>query len=106
MAEFYRLCDVFVLPSRSDMFALVQVEALLCGTPLVATDIPGARVVVRETGMGVLVPPGDPQALANGIRAVLDRPGDYHPDPAVVRRIFDPEHSLDRYESLLEEIAR
>jgi len=106
MAAFYRLCDVFVLPSRSDMFALVQVEALLCGAPLVASDIPGARVVVRETGAGVLVPPGNPEALANGIRSVLDRPQDYRPDPAVIRRIFDPECSLDRYESLLAEIAR
>ena len=66
MADFYAMCDVFVLPSRTDCFAIVQVEALLSGTPLVTSDIPGAREVVRVTGAGTLVPPGDSPALADG----------------------------------------
>ncbi|MCX8009277.1 MAG: glycosyltransferase family 4 protein, partial [Patescibacteria group bacterium] len=60
MQEFYKRLDVFVLPSRSDCLAFVQVEAMLAGVPVVATDIPGARVPVKETGMGVLVKPEDP----------------------------------------------
>jgi glycosyltransferase involved in cell wall biosynthesis len=106
LADFYRLCDVFALPSRSDMFGLVQAEALLCGTPVVASDTPGARVVVRDTGMGVLVDPGNPAALATGIRAVLDAPERYRPNPAAMRQVFDPARSLDLYEALLAEIAR
>ena len=46
IANFYSMCDLFALPSRTDMMALTQVEAMLCGTPVVASDIPGARVVV------------------------------------------------------------
>ncbi len=101
MAAFYRMCDVFVLPSRSDMFALVQLEALLCGTPVVATDIPGARVVVRETGMGLLAPPRDADALACTITAVLnDRPR-FLPDVRRVRALFGFEASVDKYEETL-----
>ncbi|HKC23959.1 MAG TPA: glycosyltransferase family 4 protein, partial [Thermoanaerobaculia bacterium] len=71
MARFYAMCDVFALPSRSDMLALVQVEALLSGTPVVASDIPGARVAVRETGYGRLAPADDPRGLADALGAVL-----------------------------------
>jgi glycosyltransferase involved in cell wall biosynthesis len=101
MADFYAMCDVFVLPSRSDSFAAVQVEALLSGTPLVATDIPGAREVVRETGAGRLVAPRDPAALAGGIVEVLRNPGRYRPTLGAVRAVFDPDRSIGRYEELM-----
>jgi glycosyltransferase involved in cell wall biosynthesis len=106
MADFYAMCDVFVLPSRSDSFAMVQVEAALSGTPLVATDIPGAREVVRATGAGRLVPPHDPAALAEGIVEVLRDPGRYRPTPAAVRAVFDPDRSTSRYEELMLELLR
>lgn len=105
MAAFYRMCDVFVLPSRSDMFALVQLEALLCGTPVVASDIPGARVVVRETGMGLLAAPHDPEALAQAISAVLGDRARFRPDVHRVRRIFSFEASIDKYESAFRTLA-
>jgi glycosyltransferase involved in cell wall biosynthesis len=101
MANFYAMCDVFVLPSRSDSFAMVQVEAALSGTPLVATDIPGAREVVRATGAGRLVRPHDPAALADGIVEVLRNPGNYQPTPRAVRAVFDPERSVSQYEELM-----
>ncbi len=52
MANFYAACDVLVMPSDTECFALVQVEAMLCGTPVMMTDTPGGRVPVTETGMG------------------------------------------------------
>ena len=74
LADFYAMCDVLVLPSRTDSFAAVQVEAMLCGTPVVASDIPGARVPVQLTAMGRLVEARNPDALAAGIREVLTDP--------------------------------
>lgn len=106
MANFYAMCDVFVLPSRSDSFAAVQVEALLSGTPVVSTDIPGAREVVRRTGAGRLVAPGDPVALADGITEVLSNPIPYQPTSGAVRAVFDPERSISQYEDLLLDLLR
>jgi glycosyltransferase involved in cell wall biosynthesis len=72
----------------------------------VASDIPGARVAIRDTGAGVLVEPGNPAALADGIRSVLDAPEQYRPDPANMRQAFDSSRSLDLYETLLAEMAK
>lgn len=104
LANFYAMCDVFTLPSRTDCFALVQVEALLSGTPLVTANIPGARVVVQRTGMGRLVEPQNARALAEGIVEVLRHPQQYQPDPDRVRAIFDIEKTLDDYEQCMEEM--
>lgn len=105
IADFHAMCDVFALPSRSEMMALVQVEAMLAGTPVVASDIPGARVVVRETGFGLLCPPESPQALAAALEGALRRREELRPDPALVARLFSPEEAIRRNEELLTRIA-
>jgi len=105
LANFYALCDLFALPSRTDCFPSVQIEALLSGTSLVAADIPGAREVVQVTGMGRLVEPRNPAALANGIVELLRDPAQYQPAPERVRAIFNPQRSLDEYEALMERLV-
>lgn len=72
-SAFYQVCDVLVLPSinSTESFGMVQVEALTCGTPVVATDLPGVRHPVRSTGMGKIVPVMDAPALASAILSVL-----------------------------------
>jgi glycosyltransferase involved in cell wall biosynthesis/SAM-dependent methyltransferase len=106
MANFYGMCDLFTLPSRTDMLALVQVEALLAGTPLVTSDIPGARVVVRETGLGRLAPPHDPPALAQTLIEMLRDRQHYQPTQAAVRAVFDTDRSLAQYEELMQRVVR
>ena len=106
MADFYAMCVAFVLPSRTDCFAIVQVESLLAGTPLVTSDIPGAREVVQVTGAGTLVPAGDPVGIADGIGRVLAEPDRYRPSAAAVRAIFDPRRSLTAYEELFTGVLR
>jgi glycosyltransferase involved in cell wall biosynthesis len=101
MANFYALADVFVLPSRTDCFAIVQIEALLSGAPLVTTDIPGAREIVKVTGAGRLVRPRDAEALAEGIVEVLQHPEPVAPSREVIQGVFDPERAIDEYEELL-----
>jgi glycosyltransferase involved in cell wall biosynthesis len=66
--------DVFVLPSRWEGQPLVLAEALLAGCPVVAADTGGVRAMTGPDA-ALLVPPGDPAALAAAVLRVLDDPG-------------------------------
>jgi phosphatidylinositol alpha-mannosyltransferase len=67
--------DVFASPATGhESFGIVLVEALAAGVPVVATDIPGYREVIRDGVDGLLVPPSDAAALASAIRRALVEP--------------------------------
>ncbi|HEY2260906.1 MAG TPA: flippase-like domain-containing protein [Solirubrobacteraceae bacterium] len=67
--------DVLCAPSlRGESFGMVLTEAFAAGTPVVASDIAGYRDVVRDGVDGVLVPPADPQALAETLRDLWEEP--------------------------------
>lgn len=106
VANFYAMCDVLALPSRTDCFPMVQVEAMLCGTPTVATDIPGLRVPVRLTGMGRLVQPQDERALAEGLVDMLTNREQYIKSRQEIEVIFDMEKTIDTYEGLMRDLAQ
>jgi sugar transferase (PEP-CTERM/EpsH1 system associated) len=59
--------DVFVLPSRAEGISNTILEAMACGVPVVATDVGGNAELVAAGVTGELVPPGDPQALADAL---------------------------------------
>lgn len=70
VADEMRSAQVLVVPSRRESFSSVTVEALACGTPVVATRCGGPEEILdEETGM--LVPPEDPEAFAEGVDLVL-----------------------------------
>ncbi|HEY0512502.1 MAG TPA: glycosyltransferase family 4 protein [Thermoanaerobaculia bacterium] len=105
MADFYAACDVLALPSDTECFALVQVEAMLCGTPVVMTDTPGGRVPVQLTGMGKIVPRGDWKALGEGIVEVLRDRARFVRPAAEIERHFSAEETIRRYEELFRRYA-
>ena len=78
LVRFMQQSAALVLPSRAESLGMVLVEALACGTPVVATRCGGPEDIVNER-VGVLVPPEDPEALACGIEHILDHPADYEP---------------------------
>jgi len=98
---FYKSLDVYVQPSRTDCFPSSLVEAMLCGVPAVCTNIPGTRWSVLKTGMGEVVEPKNPEALAEGILKVLSNIEIYTKNSKNVRKIFDYQKTLDQYERLL-----
>lgn len=69
-------CDLFVLPSLSESFGVVQIEALACGKPVVATRNGGSEEVIISDEHGLLAEPADPDDLAEKILAALDREWD------------------------------
>lgn len=76
VAAFLTEIDVLALPSVNTLEAWgrVQAEAMLCGTPVVASALPGVRTVIPATGMGLLVPPGDAAALRDALEQVAADP--------------------------------
>lgn len=68
--------DVFCLPSRSEGMPVSVMEALAAGLPVVATTVGGIPEQLEEGVNGLLVPPGDAGALAQALRAALDREWD------------------------------
>ncbi len=98
MADFYAACDLLVLPSGTECFGLVQVESMLCGTPVVMTDIPGARVVVQETGMGKIVPPGDWDAVGRAVNEILANRESFVRSRDEIEQVFNFQETVNRYE--------
>ena len=71
LALFYAAADVCAVPSLTESFGLVALEAMACGTPVVGTRVGGLQTLIEHGESGLLVPAGDYQALAESIAKVL-----------------------------------
>ena len=80
LATYYRAADVCLVPSRSESFGLVALEAAACGTPVVASDVGGLRTLVEHGRTGLRVAGRDSADYASATAAILD-------DPARARRL-------------------
>ncbi len=106
MSLFFSNLDVLVVPSlnSTESFGLVQVEAMLRGTPSVASDLPGVRQPVRMTGMGEVFPTGDSGALAEALVRILAARETYVRPMQEVEVLFSTARTAERYEELFEEL--
>jgi D-inositol-3-phosphate glycosyltransferase len=80
LADWYRAATVVMVPSYSESFGLVAVEAQACGTPVVAASVGGLRTAVRDGVSGILVDGHDPASYARAVRGLLT-------DPAALARL-------------------
>jgi len=101
VAQHYRAADVYVHAARADTFPMAVLEAMACGTPVIATAVGGIPEQVEDGHTGLLVPLGDDAALADAIdhllndaelRAELERAGAER-----VRRHYDLRRTIDTY---------
>jgi glycosyltransferase involved in cell wall biosynthesis len=106
MASFYPNIDLLVVPSTNstETFGFVQIEAMMNGTPVVASDLPGVRQPIRITGMGRVTPVGDSKALAQNMIEVLSTQDEFA-DGRNLREEFSPQTCATRHEDLFQEIA-
>lgn len=74
LSTYYRAADVVVVPSRSESFGLVALEAAACGIPVVAAAVGGLRTLVEDGETGYLVESRDPGAFADRVDALLADP--------------------------------
>lgn len=110
VGAFYASLDAFVLPSRNEGISGAVREAMLAGTPVIATDVGGMRTLIEHGTTGLLVPAGDPAALRQAIVRLAG-------DPALrlalaaaarerVEREYDPAAFAARYHAVFMELGR
>jgi glycosyltransferase involved in cell wall biosynthesis len=101
--DFYASIDVFGLPSVVESFGQAQAEAIMTGVPSVTVNLPGGRIPVTETGLGVLVEPGASTAeLHRALCAAAQIPAERRQRAAgTARDLFGIPRFLDAYQDLL-----
>jgi glycosyltransferase involved in cell wall biosynthesis len=92
----YAALDVVVLTSRNEGTPVAMIEAGAARTPVVATRVGGVADVVRDGKTGLLVPPGDPGAVAAGVSALLDDPDRARAFGAAARQEVHDRFTIDR----------
>ena len=100
-AGLMRHLDVLVLPAHREPAGTVLAEAMAAGTPVVATRVDGLPEVVQDGVTGLLVEPGDPDALATAVLRVLERRGDMGVAAAQRARQFHTRRHVDAVEKLI-----
>ncbi len=102
MPEFYKQIDILVLPSvnSTESFGMVQVEAMMCGIPVIASNLPGVRVPIETTGYGIVVSPKNSKEIASAILEITKNRNKYLPDPKKVGGIFNLQKTVSFYEDL------
>jgi glycosyltransferase involved in cell wall biosynthesis len=106
LADFYSVCALTVLPSinSTESFGMVQVESMLTGTPVCASSLPGVRVPIQSTGMGIVVPIGDASALASAVVEIVRNRARYVRPRAEIEQLFSIRRTADGYTSLYESL--
>ena len=110
LRDYMRMCRVLVLPSLSEGLPRVLIEAMACGKPVIGTNVGGIPSLIHDGVNGFLIPPNDPEALAEKLIYLLS-----NEDKAVrmgakgrefVTQTFSTERYVEGYASVLDASAR
>lgn len=109
LVNFYYSIDILVLPSinQTEAFGMVQIEAMLCGVPVIASDLPGVRVPIQLTKMGKITPPKDSNAIAKAITTIMSNRNQYTNEKLIsnAKTIFDINKTYKVYDKLIQTIS-
>ena len=109
LIELYHECDVFCLPTMGDCLPMVLSEAGAAGMALVSTDVGAIREIVRDGETGILIPPGDLDALVDALRRLIGDAGKCRrmgaAAAALVRSKFDALHNARQIVDLLRSVS-
>jgi len=106
--EVLAACDIFTLPSIQEGFPMVILEALAAGKAVVASEVGAIPDVIRHGATGVLVPPGDVDALADALCLLIEEEGARqrlgHRGREFVREAYDFDRTVGRYDNLYQRV--
>ena len=105
--DFYASLDVFALPSVNpfEAFGIVQVEAMMRGIPVIASDLPGVRQPVLATGMGEIVQPRSAASVTEALTRLASARPDVVAGAAKARSLYAFDATLDKFAAVFEEAA-
>lgn len=105
--DFYASLDLYVFPSINsfEAFGIVQVEAMSAGIPVVASDLPGVRTVVQETGFGEVTRKDDVDDLLRGLLTALETEYDWPRAKAVLDAVYLPPVPQQAYRRFYERLT-
>ena len=108
MSAYYPNLDLLVLPSlnSTESFGLVQIEAMMNGIPVVASDLPGVRQPILCHKFGKIFPIGNSTALAEAVIEVLGKNLKGKNDPSELITVYSPDSVAQAYEDLALEIKK
>ena len=90
VAKFMSNTDIYIQPSLCETFGVKVIEAMACGKPIIATQIPVFEEKINEK-IGILVPPNDPQALSQAIEHMLNSINNF--DPRIISKFVEDNYS-------------
>ena len=107
LIDFYSSIGVFVLPSINSLeaFGMVQLEAMLCNTPVVASNLPGVRTIVQNTNMGLIAEVKDENDLAKKIIEVMQNREKYIKSREEILNKYSTEIIVSKYYNLFKKIT-
>ena len=103
MKDFFASIDVFALTSVAESFGIVQAEAMMCGIPVVGSNLPGGRVPIEQTGFGILCEPRDVDAISDALLDVRAFTEEERAEKAkLAHRLYGVEACVDGYAGIFD----
>ncbi len=102
----YQNADLFILPSinTNEAFGLVLIEALACGVPVIASNLPGVRKVFNNNVEGLLIEPGNEKDLKNKLEEIINDESKRKEMALAARRLSEEKYDLSKIKQQLENL--